>query len=70
MAKTVTFSTIIDMDIKKALNLYCKKKGLKIQSFIEKAILEQLEDEIDLEAYYARKNEDEVPLESILKKTA
>ena len=66
MSETVTLSTNIDAKIKEALSSFCKKKGLKIQNFVEKAILEQLEDEIDLEAYYERKNEETIPLEDII----
>jgi antitoxin component of RelBE/YafQ-DinJ toxin-antitoxin module len=67
MSRLATLSTNIDGDLKKALSLYCKKKGLKIQSVVEMAIREQLEDEIDLAAYLERKNEAEVTLEQLLK---
>ena len=39
----------VDLKTKEALTAFCKKRGLKIQHFVEKAIIEQLEDEIDLE---------------------
>ncbi len=68
MSKQVTLSTVIDLDLKKALAAFCKKKGLKIQSVVENAIREQIEDEIDLASYQERKNEEEVSLELILKK--
>jgi hypothetical protein len=68
MSKQTSLSTIIDSDLKKALTAFCKKRGLKIQSVVETAIREQLEDEIDLDTYRARKNEDEIPLSQILKK--
>ena len=67
MGKLVTLSTNLDIQIKEALTAYCKKKGLKIQHFVEKAIVEQLEDEIDLEAYYQRRDEETVSLSSLLK---
>lgn len=67
MGKLVTLSTNLDIQIKEALTSFCKKKGLKIQHFVEKAIVEQLEDEIDLEAYHQRKDEETVPLSSLLK---
>lgn len=63
-----TLSTTIDSNLKKALAAFCKKKGLKIQSVVEFAIREQLEDEIDLAAYDQRKNEEEVRLTDVLKK--
>jgi len=68
MEKQATLSTSIDSDLKKALAAFCKKRGLKIQSVVENAIREQLEDEIDLASYDERKNEEEVSLTSILKK--
>lgn len=61
-----TLSTSIDPDVKKALNAYCKRRGLKVQHVVESAILEQLEDEIDLEAYHQRKNEKTFSLEEVL----
>tara|TARA_B100000212_G_C27199092_1_gene457911 strand:+ start:329 stop:541 length:213 start_codon:yes stop_codon:yes gene_type:complete len=66
MSKLVTLSTNLDIQIKEALTKLCKKKGLKIQHFIESAIIEKLEDEVDLEAYQKRKNEETVSLASLL----
>ncbi len=68
MAKQVTLSTSIDSELKEALAIFCKKKGLKIQSVVENAIREQLEDEIDLASYQERKNEEEISLAAVLKK--
>lgn len=68
MEKQSTLSTSIDSDLKKALTAFCKKRGLKIQSVVENAIREQLEDEIDLTDYQERKNEEEVSLTAVLKK--
>lgn len=68
MEKQSTLSTSIDSDLKKALAAFCKKRGLKIQSVVENAIREQLEDEIDLVSYDERKNEEEVSLATVLKK--
>jgi len=68
MEKQATLSTSIDADLKKALTAFCKKRGLKIQSVVENAIREQLEDEIDLADYKERKNEEEVSLAAVLKK--
>ena len=67
MSETVTLSTSIDLKIKEALSLFCKKKGLKIQHFVEKAILEQLEDEIDLEACFERKDEETISFDDLIK---
>lgn len=68
MAKQTTLSTNIDTELKEALVVFCKRRGLKIQRVVEDAIREQLEDEIDLAAYLERKDEDEVSLSSVLKK--
>ena len=66
--KSEPLSTLIDGSIKRALVRFCKKKGLKIRHVIEEAIAERLEDELDLAAYRARKNEEVVSLEAVLKK--
>ena len=63
---TATLSTVIDARVKRALSVYCKRKGLKVRYVVEEALVEQLEDEIDREAYYARKEEDLFSLEEIL----
>ena len=68
MAKQASLSTNIDFELKEALSAFCKKKGLKIQSVVEDAIREQLEDEIDLTSYHERKNEAEVSLSQVIKK--
>jgi len=68
MSKQATLSTNIDFELKEALSLFCKKRGLKIQSVVENAIREQLEDEIDLQSYQERKDEEEVSLSNVLKK--
>ena len=60
MSKQATLSTNIDFELKEALSSFCKKKGLKIQSVVENAIREQLEDEIDLISYKERKNEENI----------
>lgn len=66
MAKTATLSTILDAAVKEAAVQFCKRRGLKLRSFVEQAVIEQLEDEIDLEAYHARHSEDTIPLEEVV----
>jgi len=68
MQKQATLSTNIDFELKEALAAFCKKRGLKIQSVVENAIREQLEDEIDLASFLERKDEEEVSFSSALKK--
>lgn len=67
MSQTANLSTVIDSDIKTAATKYCKQRGIKLQYFIEQAIIEQLEDEMDLATYHQRKNEETVSLAEILK---
>ncbi len=66
MHSTSTLSTIIDAQVKKAATDFCHRRGLKLRYLIERALVEQLEDEIDLEAYNARRNEKRIPLDRIL----
>jgi antitoxin component of RelBE/YafQ-DinJ toxin-antitoxin module len=67
MAKQTTLSTNIDSELKAALTLFCKQRGLKIQSVVEDAIREQLEDEIDLATYQERRDEKEISMKDVLK---
>ena len=41
-------------------------RGFKLRFVIEQALIEQLEDAIDLEAYRARRYEKRIPLSKIL----
>ena len=69
MNETTTLSTVIDAQVKDALVKLCKRKGIKLRYLIEQAIIEQLEDEIDLEAYRQRRGEETVSLEELLAKS-
>ena len=64
---TTTISTVIDSRVKKAALALCKQKGFKLQYLVEQALIEQLEDAIDLQAFRDRQNEPTVALEDILK---
>ncbi len=66
MSSQTTLSTVIDSAIKKAATKHCNQRGIKLQYFVEQAIVEQLEDEIDIAAYHQRKDEETVPLEQLL----
>ena len=66
MNETATLSTVIDVRVKDAITSFCKRRGIKLRYMIEQALIEQLEDEIDLEAYNARRNEETVSLEEVL----
>lgn len=66
MSELATLSTIIDARVKEAATEFCKRRGLKLRHLIEQALVEQIEDEIDLEAYRQRRDEERVPLDKIL----
>jgi regulator of PEP synthase PpsR (kinase-PPPase family) len=68
MNETATLSTVIDAQVKAAVTSFCKKRGIKLRFLIEQALIEQLEDEMDLESYRLRRSEDTVSLEEILAK--
>ena len=67
MKKNTTLSTVIDAKVKEAAVQFCEQRGLKLQYLVEQALVEQLEDAIDLEAYHARRHEETTPLHKILK---
>jgi hypothetical protein len=64
--RTVPLSTTISAEVKAAATSYCRKHGLKLSYLIERALVEQLEDEMDREAYYARRDEPTVSLERVV----
>ncbi len=66
MSQDTTLSTIIDAQVKKAAVEFCKRRGLKLRHLVEQALVEQIEDEIDLEAYHQRRSEETIPLEKIM----
>ena len=67
MSETATLSTVIDVRVKDAITSFCKRRGIKLRYLVEQALIEQLEDEIDLEAYRSRRDEETFSLEEILK---
>ena len=66
MAKETTLSTIIDTDVKEAVTRFCKERGLKLRYLIEEALVEQLEDAMDLEAYQSRRHEETTSFAKVL----
>jgi hypothetical protein len=70
MEKTTTISTVISSDVKRAAVLYCKKHGLKLRYLVESALIDQLEDEIDLEAFRKRRDEECFSLDQVISKPA
>lgn len=65
----VPLSTLIDPRIKRALAAYCKKRGLKLRHVIEESLLEKLEDEIDRQAFYDRRDEKLYSIKEVLGKS-
>lgn len=65
--KLANISTQISEKAKKALALFCKKRGIKINRFVEDAIIEKLEDEVDLAEYELRKNEERISIDEVEK---
>ncbi|MCU0246876.1 MAG: DUF6290 family protein [Bryobacter sp.] len=52
--------------MKRALALYSKQHGLKIRSVVERAIVELIEDEADLELWRERREEPAVSWSQVL----
>ena len=65
--KVAYLSTTLSAPLKGALIRFCRKRGLKINHFIQEAILERLEDEDDLAVYEKRRHEKKISLEELLK---
>lgn len=63
---TAVLSTIIDARVKRAVSYFCRQRGLKLRYVVEEALVERLEDEIDLAAYHRRRSEEMVSLDDVL----
>ena len=61
----VNFSSTLTQATKDLLDRYCKKRGIRMNHFIEEAILEKLEDEMDAELIGQREFEENVPWKNI-----
>ncbi len=66
MAKT-QLATRVDDKVKRAMDLVCSARGLKINRFIEEAILDKLEELEDIEDLKRIRNESTRPLRTVLK---
>lgn len=69
VANLATLSTVIAPEVKRAARAYCSRHGLKLRHLVERALVEQLEEEIDLEAYRKRKAEGTVSFEAVLRRS-
>ena len=57
----------LDKSILKALRLYCKQKGMVINSFIQQSIVEKLHELADIEEIPKLKKEPTRPFSEVLK---
>ncbi|MBI1860042.1 MAG: hypothetical protein HYR96_03875 [Deltaproteobacteria bacterium] len=64
---TVQLATKIDEKVKKTLELVCESRGLKMNRFIEEAIVDKLEELEDIEDLRKLRKETFRPLKEILK---
>jgi len=60
-------ATKIDSQIKDALDHFCEEHGLKINRFIEDAILDKLEEHIDISDLKKLRQESSRPFSDVLK---
>jgi hypothetical protein len=60
-------ATKIDEDIKDALDSYCELRGLKINKFLEDAILDKLEELEDVSDLRKLRHESFKPLEEVIR---
>ncbi len=60
MTKQTSFSTTLSSETKSLLERYCKARGIKMNHFVESAIMEKLEDEMDSEIIDSRELEETV----------
>ena len=56
----VNFSTTLTKPTKDLLERYCKKRGMRMNHLIERAILELMEDEMDKEIIEERELEETI----------
>jgi hypothetical protein len=56
--KMVSFSTTLTAETKELLERYCRARGIRMNHFVETAILEKLEDEMDSEIIGKREFEE------------
>ncbi len=60
-------ATKIEEEVKKAVEAVCKSRGLKMNKFIEGALLDKLEELEDIEDLKALRQEPSRPLADVLK---
>ena len=65
--KQTQLTTKIDMEVKNALAYFCKENGLKMNHFIEEAIIARLEDMQDITTLDKVREEPARPFSDVLK---
>ena len=68
--KTTQFSTAITPQAKRALTIFCKKRGLKINHLLEEMIWDRLEEEMDAEIAAKSDRSELLDLKSVRKLVA
>ena len=58
---TTSISSTLSKETKQLLDTYCKKRGVRLNHFLEEAILEKLEDEMDSQIISEREFEKLIP---------
>ena len=66
MAPTVQINARIDAKLKRALEEYCRSRGIIMNHFIQEAILDRLEELEDVEDLKAIRHEPTRPLSEVL----
>ena len=66
MAPTVQINARIDATLKRALEEYCRSRGIVMNHFIQEAILDRLEELEDVEDLKAIRHEPTRPLSEVL----
>jgi uncharacterized protein YaaN involved in tellurite resistance len=67
MAATKQLATKIDENVKNALDSFCEEKGLKINKFLEDAILDKLEEYEDVTDLRKLRKDSFRPFDEVLK---
>ena len=69
-SKVASFSTTLSKEAKEALLIFCARRGLKINHFLEEIIWDRLEDEMDAEIADNTDYRDLVPMKEVMRKRA
>lgn len=64
--ETTPLSTTLSVQTKKTLESFCKARGIKLSYFIEQAIIEKLEDEMDAQVARERAHEPTVAWKKVI----